>query len=41
MPKSVQSAIVGRIIPAIVKTFNKDVTGINMNKVIHIMNKKG
>lgn len=41
MPKSVQSAVVGKLIPVVIKTFNRKVTGINMNKVIHIMNKKG
>ena len=34
-----QSAILGKLIPAVVKCFGKRISGVNMNKVIHIINK--
>lgn len=39
MAKTVQSAIFGKLVPAVLKAFGKRVTGLNMNKVIHIMEK--
>lgn len=35
MAKTIQSAIVGKLIPAIIKAYGKKVIGINMNKVMH------
>ncbi|CAF2084284.1 unnamed protein product [Rotaria magnacalcarata] len=34
-----QSAILGKFIPAIIKCFGKKLTGVNMNKVNHIIKK--
>lgn len=39
MAKTVQSAIVGKLIPAIIKAFGKKVTGVDMNKVYHWLKK--
>lgn len=39
MAKTVQSAIFGKLVPAVLKAFGKRVTELNMNKVIHIMEK--
>jgi hypothetical protein len=36
MAKTVQSAIFGKLIPAIIKAYGKRITGINMNKVIYL-----
>lgn len=38
MAKTLQSAVFGKLIPAVLKALGKRVTGLNMNKVIHIMN---
>jgi hypothetical protein len=34
-----QSAILGKFIPAVIKCFGKRIIGVNMNKVIHIIDK--
>lgn len=39
MAKTVGSAIVGKLIPAIMKAVGKRVVGVDMNKVNHIINK--
>ena len=37
MAKSIQSAILGKLIPALIKVYGSKVTGIDMNKVLHII----
>jgi hypothetical protein len=39
MAKTIKSAVFGKLIPAIIKAYGSKITGLNMNKVIHIMEK--
>ena len=39
LAKTPQSAILGKLVPAIVKCFGRQISGVNMNKVIHIIDK--
>lgn len=40
MPKSIGSAIVGKLLPALIRLYGRKVCGgVNMNKVHHIINK--
>lgn len=41
MAKTIQSAVFGKLVPAVLKAFGRRVTGLNYNKVIHIMEKAG
>ncbi len=39
MAKTIQSAVFGKLLPAIIKAYGSKVTGLDLNKVHHIMDK--